>query len=691
MAILELIVRKVIILLSVFCRRVGDKGNTLKLEKLLGIEEDWDPQEELEEIAIILEGVSQEEPSRYHQLLEKIKLSPLGISVLEFAITQVYFPETSDIVSNVFHSVEYFTIEDVIKVLGTPIPLEENYSYLKNTYEQLSKILTFSGKDNIFFRQYAAADKRLIGWLCFEDEKEKDICKLAEFFNAEETPLLYINQNVAATIEKAISDPDVILHITGEKNTGRKYLLKAACAKVKQNMMFVHVSRLMKAAGLKNAADSAEKLDQYLYRIKREMLFYDMGICFYDPEEPREPGEEQEIINKLLYCLEFMKNQPFPVCVATNDKIHLIDKTQMYVKKITMPETNRSMRRALWDGYCGFYHVDGIDTLMAAQKYRLNAGEIQKAVYRIFRDDTVLTGNDTDRKLAQICEEVLPSPVCGQIHLNKTGMKIQDLKIPEASRKLLLEICAQVNYRQKVFDEWGMEEKYPYGRNISALLVGPPGTGKTMAVDIISGMINLPVYKIDLSQVVDKYIGETEKKLEEVFNLAQKSNTILFFDEADSIFGKRSEVNEAKDRYANTEVSYILQRIEQYDGVVLLASNFKNNIDEAFLRRMRYLIEFPMPDIKTREEIWRGCFSNKVPVEDLDFVYLAKNFELSGGSIKNVVLNALFLAASTDEDVEMKHILISLRNEKLKMGKPMILSDFGQYAGLMMDQERGSV
>ncbi|MBQ7840692.1 MAG: ATP-binding protein [Lachnospiraceae bacterium] len=232
-----------------------------------------------------------------------------------------------------------------------------------------------------------------------------------------------------------------------------------------------------------------------------------------------------------------------------------------------------------------------------------------------------------------------------------------------------------------------MEEKYPYGKNISALFIGPPGTGKTMAVDIISGLINLPVYKIDLSQVVDKYIGETEKKLEEVFNLAQKSNTILFFDEADSIFGKRSEVNEAKDRYANTEVSYILQRIEQYDGVVILASNFKKNIDEAFLRRMRYLVEFPMPDAATRKEIWKSCFGSKVPTEDLDFSYLAKNFEFSGGSIKNIALNAVFLAAKEGCDVGMKQVLTSLRNEKMKMGKPMILSDFGQYAGLMMEGE----
>ncbi|MBQ6886964.1 MAG: ATP-binding protein [Lachnospiraceae bacterium] len=224
-----------------------------------------------------------------------------------------------------------------------------------------------------------------------------------------------------------------------------------------------------------------------------------------------------------------------------------------------------------------------------------------------------------------------------------------------------------------------MQSKYTYGTGVSCLFAGPPGTGKTMAAQIMSTMLELPLYRVDLSQVVDKYIGETEKKLEAIFNLAEKSNTILFFDEADSIFGKRSEVSEAKDRYANTEVSYILQRIDEYDGIVILATNFKNNIDEAFMRRIRYVVEFVMPDAEMRYEIWKGCFPAEVPVEDIDFQYLANRFELSGGNIKNIVLNAVFLAAAEDVPVNMMHILESLRMEKLKMGKVMIARDFGEY------------
>lgn len=227
-----------------------------------------------------------------------------------------------------------------------------------------------------------------------------------------------------------------------------------------------------------------------------------------------------------------------------------------------------------------------------------------------------------------------------------------------------------------------MESKYAYGRNVSAFFAGPPGTGKTMAVHVLSDMLELPLYRIDLSRIVDKYIGETEKRLEEVFDVAEKNNAILFFDEADSIFGKRSEVNDSKDRYANTEVSYILQRMEEYDGIVILATNYKKNIDEAFMRRIRYMVEFPFPSEDMRRQIWESSFADKVPLEDIDFAYLARQFEFSGGSIKNIVLNAVFLAASQNHPVNMKDILQSVRTENMKMGKTMLMQDFAEYGTL---------
>ena len=181
---------------------------------------------------------------------------------------------------------------------------------------------------------------------------------------------------------------------------------------------------------------------------------------------------------------------------------------------------------------------------------------------------------------------------------------------------------------------------------------------------------------------------ETEKRLEEIFNAAEKNNTVLFFDEADAIFGKRSDVHEAKDKYANTEVSYILQRIEQYDGIVILATNYRKNIDEAFMRRIRYVVEFSLPDARLRKELWKSSFSDEIPTEYLDYDYLAEQFEISGGSIKNIVLNAAFLAAARNEPVSMLDVLYSIKNENAKTGKVMLSKDFGLY-GDMMEEEAG--
>lgn len=248
---------------------------------------------------------------------------------------------------------------------------------------------------------------------------------------------------------------------------------------------------------------------------------------------------------------------------------------------------------------------------------------------------------------------------------------------------MLQAICDHIWYSHTVYDDWQLERRFPYGRGVTALFTGAPGTGKTMAAHVLSEMLDIPLYRVEISAVVDKYIGETEKHLEKIFAMAEKSNTILFFDEADSLFGKRSEVSDAKDKYANTEVSYILQRIEQYDGIVILSSNYRRNIDEAFMRRMRYVVDFPMPNAAIRREIWKSCFTPATPLEHIDYAFLADKFELSGGSIKNIALNAAFAAASEGSPITMHHLLVGIRAENLKAGKPMLNSDFENYSHLL--------
>ncbi|MEM7030171.1 MAG: ATP-binding protein [Chloroflexota bacterium] len=245
-----------------------------------------------------------------------------------------------------------------------------------------------------------------------------------------------------------------------------------------------------------------------------------------------------------------------------------------------------------------------------------------------------------------------------------------DIILPPRQREILQELVNTIRERAKVLEEWGVGEKLVPSAAVTTLFAGPPGTGKTMAAEVIAKDLGFDLYKIDLSNVVSKYIGETEKNLEKIFQEAENSNTILFFDEADAIFGKRSEVKDAHDRHANIEVSYLLQRMETFDGVTILATNLQANLDEAFLRRLQFVLTIPFPDEASRLHIWETLFPPNVPQEpDLDFAFFADRFKLAGGHIRNIIVSATYLAASDGGRVTMDHLLHSTRRELQKMGR----------------------
>jgi hypothetical protein len=245
----------------------------------------------------------------------------------------------------------------------------------------------------------------------------------------------------------------------------------------------------------------------------------------------------------------------------------------------------------------------------------------------------------------------------------------------------LRELAARYRHRDTVHEGWGFPD-FP-STGLVALFSGQSGTGKTMAAEIIAGELGLDLYKLDLSSVVSKYVGETEKNLERVFTAASAGNLVLFFDEADSLFGKRSEVSDARDRYANIETSYLLQRLESYDGLVVLATNFQKNIDEAFLRRIHVGIEFPLPEEEERLAIWRKAFPATAPVDGVDHEFLARQFKLSGGSIRNAALQSAFLAAEAGRPISMALVVHALKREFQKLGRLRTAADFGEYTELV--------
>ncbi len=335
---------------------------------------------------------------------------------------------------------------------------------------------------------------------------------------------------------------------------------------------------------------------------------------------------------------------------------------------ITFPKPEYAGRLSLWQQHLGDAAAD-IDIIALANYFDFTPGQIQDAI-TLARDTARWQGQPlnnqhllqasrahSNQNLADLATKITPHHTW------------HDLILPSDPLAQLRELVNQARNRPIVYDHWGYSQKLQ-GRGVSVLFTGDPGTGKTMSASIIAAELGLDLYKVDLASLVSKYIGETEKNLERVFVEANTSNAILFFDEADAIFGKRSEVKDSHDRYANLEISYLLQRMEAYDGIAILATNMRANLDEAFTRRFNYIVDFPFPDVESREALWRIHFLTSLPLsEGIDVGMLARRFRLAGGNIKNIVVAAAFLAAQDQAAITQAHILHAARREYQKMGR----------------------
>lgn len=358
--------------------------------------------------------------------------------------------------------------------------------------------------------------------------------------------------------------------------------------------------------------------------------------------------------------------------------------------ELDFPAPSNERRRMLWEVALngGAQISEDVDLTLLTGAFKLTGDQIAAAADSARHSASWRAISSGDRGPSQVTMRDLLT-AC-RAHSNQgLGMLARkvtpvytwaDLVLPNDRLSQLHEMCLHIKHGPLVFEEWGFDQKLARGKGLNVLFAGQPGTGKTMAAEVLATDLGLEIYKIDLSSVVSKFIGETEKNLEKIFREGQTSNAILFFDEADSLFGKRSEVKDSHDRYANLETSYLLQRMEEYDGIVILATNLRKNLDDAFIRRMHGAIEFPMPEEPDRLEIWRRTFPIQAPVsEDVDLQFLAKRFKLSGGNIKNIVLEAAFFAAEAGTHITMAHLVKALRREHQKIGRLLHESDFGQY------------
>jgi SpoVK/Ycf46/Vps4 family AAA+-type ATPase len=325
-------------------------------------------------------------------------------------------------------------------------------------------------------------------------------------------------------------------------------------------------------------------------------------------------------------------------------------------------------QRAVWREVLGDLLPDDRALTATAAQFSLSVPAIRAIAAELRAGAAGSPPQDLAENLWKLCRRRLRSALDGLAQRIESDQHWDDLVLPETQKSVLHSIAAQLRQRNTVYEEWGFAAKSQRGLGLSALFYGPSGTGKTMAAEVLANELKLDLYHIDLSRIVSKYIGETEKNLRRVFDAAEENGAILLFDEADSLFGARSEVKDSHDLYANREASYLLQRTEAFRGVAILTTNMREALDKAFLRRIRFAVPFAFPDAPQRAEIWRQVFPPGAPTEELDHERLAR-LRIAGGNIRNIALNAAFLAADAGEKVGMHHLHAAARSEYAKLDR----------------------
>ncbi len=453
------------------------------------------------------------------------------------------------------------------------------------------------------------------------------------------------------------------LHWRGAVGSGRRQTAQALAQSLGARLLL---------ADLRLLGEGLQAIDALL-PLLREAWLGDAVLYIEGIEALPAAGMQVE----LERLLEAIDQDAGVVIIATSPAWSLPSHRLTDARVIDFVLPDAAQRRALWQRELAArgLRLDEQSLRALANRFRMNPLQIARSVRAA---EIAARGRDADaapdadslfsaaraqapQDLSQLARKVVPAA------------RWSDLVLPEDAREQLRELCQRVEHAERVLDQWGFGGRLNLGKGTSALFAGPSGTGKTMGAEVIAGELRLDLYKIDLATIVSKYIGETEKNLDRVFTAARNANAILLFDEADAIFGKRSEVRDSHDRYANLEIAYLLQKMEEYDGLSILATNLKQNMDDAFLRRLTYTVLFPFPDAADRERIWRKIWPERVPVSPaIDFARIAQHFKLSGGQIKNAALAAAYFASADVREVQARHVVHGIRRELQKQGKSMV-------------------
>jgi AAA+ superfamily predicted ATPase len=450
-----------------------------------------------------------------------------------------------------------------------------------------------------------------------------------------------------------------VIQLCGEDTEAKPVIAAAACSMVGLNLCILYARAVPGAPG---------EIEALIRLWEREAALSASALLVsYDEIEPSDVARG----NAVLRLIESMGGS---LIVSSRERRRTLQRPTIMldVHKPTAGE-----QRVLWTNVPGAAAeaVNGrVDALVS--QFNVSTQSIQnarsEANARLNRTKGQKSGADEDvgNLLWDACR-MQTRPRMGELAQRiESAATWDDLVLPELQKQTLREIAMHVRQRMKVYETWGFGARCSRGLGISVLFTGASGTGKTLAAEVLANELRLDLYRIDLSQVVSKYIGETEKNLRRVFDAADEGGAVLLFDEADALFGKRSEVKDSHDRYANIEVGYLLQRMEAYRGLAILTTNMKSALDEAFLRRIRFIVHYPFPDVLQRAEIWQRIFPGKTPTQGLKADKLAR-LNVTGGNIRNIALNAAFLAADAGETVGMEHMLRAARGEYAKLEKTL--------------------
>jgi hypothetical protein len=463
---------------------------------------------------------------------------------------------------------------------------------------------------------------------------------------------------VVTAWERPQAGPPPLVELAGPDEIGKRAIAAAATATMGFGLTAVS------AADLPSGGPALEGLARLCEReavLTSSALYIEADAL--DPSDSRAAGVSR-LVERFVGAVFLSTRTRWPAPRRT-------------VLRLDVGKPTAGEQRGLWRallGPAGSGLNGQIDTL--ADTFDLTAGAIRSAAVE------ALARGDEGSALA--CDVWEAGRAQARPKLDALAERVEpvanwdDLVLPEPERRHLRVIEAQVAHRATVYHDWGFARTGTRGLGLSALFAGASGTGKTMAAEVLAGSLRLDLYRIDLSSVVSKYIGETEKNLRRVFDAAEDGGAILFFDEADALFGKRGEVKDSHDRYANIEINYLLQRMESYRGLAVLATNRKGDLDPAFLRRLRFVVNFPFPDVPQRTRIWKGVFPAQAPTEEIDFDQLAR-LNIAGGNIRNIALHAAFLAADAGTPVRMAHLLQAARVEFAKMDKPWTPAECGGW------------